>query len=274
MKFYFLGTGSAFTLKNYQTNVLIEENGKFLLIDAGNDIRFSLNNMGFSYKDIDALFISHLHSDHIGGCEYLAFTTYFDPTCKEKIQLFANNKLIKLAWMNTLKGGLESVQGKVLTLDSYFDVNMIRDNGKFIWQDIKFEIVQSVHIMNGYSIVPTYGLMITDPTSKKIFYTGDCQFNPNQIKDFYNQADFIFQDCETASYQSGVHAHFSELSTLSPDIKKKMALIHYQDNVLDESGRVSDQWKKKVDDEGFNSIGFIEKGQIIDSMFNVYFEVR
>lgn len=55
MKIRFLGTGSAFTLKNFQTNIAIEQNGKWLLLDAGGDIRFSLNNVGMSYKDLDAL---------------------------------------------------------------------------------------------------------------------------------------------------------------------------------------------------------------------------
>jgi len=87
--------------------------------------------------------------------------------------------------------------------------------------------------MDGYSIVPSYGLMIHVPgTDKKLYYTADGQFAPAQIQDFYNQADLIIQDCETAPFKSGVHAHYDELKMLSPDTKKKMILIHYQDNIL------------------------------------------
>jgi hypothetical protein len=39
MRIKFLGTGSAFTLKNYQSNLAIEQNGKRLLLYAGGDIR-------------------------------------------------------------------------------------------------------------------------------------------------------------------------------------------------------------------------------------------
>jgi len=46
MKVTFLGTGSAGTTMNFQTNALIERNGKSLLIDAGGDIRWSLKNAG------------------------------------------------------------------------------------------------------------------------------------------------------------------------------------------------------------------------------------
>ena len=65
MKITFVGTGSAFTTKNFQTNTLISRNDKNLLIDAGGDIRFSLGKLGLSYKDINALYITHLHNDHI-----------------------------------------------------------------------------------------------------------------------------------------------------------------------------------------------------------------
>jgi len=39
MKMTFVGTGCSFTMKNYQTNTMIERNGKKMLIDAGGDIR-------------------------------------------------------------------------------------------------------------------------------------------------------------------------------------------------------------------------------------------
>jgi len=259
MNIKFLGTGSAFTLKNFQTNFIIERNNKKLLIDAGGDIRFSLAEAGMSYKDINAIYISHLHTDHCGGIEFLGFCTYFDPSMKEKIQLFGNSELLRKGWLDSWKGGMESIQGKNMTLDSFFDLNMIKQNGKFIWEDIEFSIVQSVHVMNGYALMPSYGLMAKDPeTNKTIFITTDCQFCPSQIIDFYKQADFIIQDCETTTFKSGVHANFSDLITLPLDIKKKMVLTHYQDNILCEDG-INTEWKFKASSEGF--IGFAKKGE-------------
>ena len=91
--------------------------------------------------------------------------------------------------------------------------------------------------MNGYYIVPSFGLMVTDwKTNKKIFFTGDTQFCPNQIMDFYEQADLIIQDCEYLYFdgkavKSGVHAHYEDLKTLPNEIKAKMILSHYQDGM-------------------------------------------
>jgi len=258
MRIIFLGTGSAFTLKNYQTNFLIEQNGKYLLIDSGSDIRFSLNEHGLSYKNIDAVYISHLHADHVGGIEGLAFCSYFDPT-KNKIALYGNGELLLKGWNDSWRGGLESIQGKVMSLDGYFDVNPIKPNGKFIWENIEFSIVQSVHIMNGYAIVPSYGLMIKTG-SKKIFITTDTQFCPSQLTDFYNESDLIIQDCETTPFKSGVHANFSDLVTLNSTIKEKMLLVHYQDNVLDNKN----EWDTKADEAGFQKDAFVEKGRVLE----------
>lgn len=247
MKITFLGTGSAFTTKNFQTNTIIERNGKRLLIDAGSDIRFSLQNIGLNYLNIDAIYVTHLHADHVGGMEYLAFCNYFDPRAQNKITLYSNSVLAQDMWNHTLQGGLASIQAKQMYLEDYFEVNAVFPNGFFEWEGIKFEIVQSIHIMNKYAIVPSYGLMINDPDSGKcIYYTGDTQFNPNQIMDFYKHADIIIQDCETTPYKSGVHANFNDLITLDGNIIRKMILQHYMDNIM-------------VDNEAFNPLDLVQQ---------------
>ena len=38
---------------------------------------FPGRDAGYDRKDLDAVYISHLHSDHIGGMEWLALSTYF-----------------------------------------------------------------------------------------------------------------------------------------------------------------------------------------------------
>ena len=49
--------------------ILIEVNGKVILVDAGPDIRNQLMPLGL--KKIDALLITHTHSDHVAGLDDL-----------------------------------------------------------------------------------------------------------------------------------------------------------------------------------------------------------
>jgi ribonuclease BN (tRNA processing enzyme) len=250
MKLIFLGVGSAFALQNFHSNMILEVNGKKLLIDAGGDIRHSLKAVGLSYKDIDAVYISHLHSDHVGGMEYLALATYFDPSCK-KLPLFVNERLSSQLWNEVMKGGAGTLQNKIATLDTYFEVKSLPKNGQFTFEDVTFQTVQVVHYVDGYEIVPSYGLIWTAKNGKKIFLTTDTQFAPSQIQSYYDDADIIFQDCETAKFKSGVHAHYSELVTLKDEIKNKMWLYHYQDGNLPDCKK-----------DGF--LGFVKQGQEFD----------
>lgn len=247
----FAGAGAAFTIDNYQSNMVITSpSGKHLLVDCGSDIRHSLRvSMGLSATDIDAVYISHLHADHIGGLEWLAFSTFFNPVAK-KPSMFINRKLAQELWENSLRGGLGSIEGTITDLNTYFDVVECPKNGTFSWEGTEFRLVQVVHYMDGYNIVPSYGLQF-EVDGKQYFITTDTQFNPNQIKKFYDDADIIFQDTETTPFKSGVHAHYTELVTLPDEIKQKMWLYHYADG--DKPDCIKD---------GF--LGWVQNGQKFD----------
>ncbi|KIM10191.1 MAG: metallo-beta-lactamase [Sulfuricurvum sp. PC08-66] len=252
MTLTFLGTGSAFTVGgNWQSNLFIEnEKGNRLLIDAGSDVRHAMYEQGLSYRDFcgpeNGIYLSHCHGDHAQGLEYFGFTSMFDPTVK-KPNLFLSKSLVQQVWENGLQAAMGSIQGDIVNLQSYFEIHPVEANGAFEWSGVTFRLVQTVHIMNGFAIVPSYGLLFK-LGDKKIFFTGDTQHAPNQIQDFYKMADIIFQDCETSPYKSGVHANYKDLLTLSDEIKAKMWLYHYQPGALPDA--IAD---------GF--AGFVVKGQ-------------
>ncbi len=75
MKLIFLGTGSAFTLEYYHSNMLIEAPEGRLLIDCGGDARRSMAAQSLGALDITDIYISHLHADLIGGLEWLGLVS-------------------------------------------------------------------------------------------------------------------------------------------------------------------------------------------------------
>jgi ribonuclease BN (tRNA processing enzyme) len=256
----FLGVGSAFTVPpkgvpldtcDWQSNLLVHsENGRKLLLDCGSDIRFSLREAGYTYADIDALYISHAHADHVGGMEGLAFSTYFSPTPRRPA-LYLSSSIKKSLWDQSLRGGLESLEGRDADLTEFFDVRPMKKNGWFLWEGIRFELIQVVHIMADRVIKHSYGLMIYEENGTKVFWTSDTQFCPNQIMKFYEQAGVILHDCETA-FRSGVHAYYDDLVTLPRNIRERMFLYHYQAGAPE---------KRNAQGDGF--AGFVRKGNTL-----------
>lgn len=253
-KIKFLGCGSAFTTQEYyQSNAIITANsGKKMLIDCGTDIRFSMAEAGLSHRDIDAIYVTHLHADHVGGMEWVAFLRHFDKGAGDHPTLYAVRELMKDLWDTVLAGGLDSIEGKIMSLTDYFTCIPIVINDSFRWEGIIFTPVQTVHVMAGYKIKHSYGLLINPvDTNQTTFFTADTQFCPNQIRIFYSQSKQILHDCETSPFKSSVHAHYDDLKSLPDDVKAKMWLYHYQP-------------KPKYDAKADGFAGFVTKGQEFD----------
>lgn len=263
MKVLWAGTGSAFAPAGlWQCQAVIESNtGKRLLVDCGATAPYSLAQYAnMSAFDVDGVYISHLHGDHVHGLEWLAFNRYpwGGVSRAPKPKLYGISTVLTKLWAHVLRGTLESIEGHVNTFADYFDLHPIEPNESFTWEGIQFDPVQTVHVMNGRALTDSFGILVTSEEGYKVFFTTDTQFCPSQIKVFYEQADLIFHDCETAAFKSGVHAHYTDLVTLPDVVKAKIGLIHYLDGP---SGKFYDEEKAKAD--GF--IGFIRPGYTLST---------
>lgn len=252
MRLIFAGAGSAFTVgdNNYNSNMVLESDaGERLLIDCGSDARHSLFSLGMTYSDIQNVYISHLHADHVGGLEWLAFTSKFDPDIS-KPHLYISKKIVSRLWEHVLSGSLASIVSDHPSIKDYFVVHAVEGNGSFRWQNIRFRLVETIHVDGTWINMSSFGLFFTTH-GIKIYITTDTQFTPRKLMPFYEKADIIFQDCETAKYNSGVHAQYSQLLTLDPAIRKKMWLYHYNPGP-----------KPDAQQDGFQ--GFVRMGQVFE----------
>lgn len=226
MELTFLGVNSALTMgeKSYSSNMLIiSKTGKKLLIDCGFDIKHSLYEKNLTYSDIDAIYISHLHADHVGGLEWLAFAKFFID--KQKADLFISAKLKEKLWNNILSGGMSSLEKEEARLESFFNVQTI-NNDNFIWDGYTFHLISVKHTLHNKKWLPSFGLLIKG--DKKLFFiTTDTRFMPKSLLPIYNTAEIIFHDCETSSLASYQHARYSDLLSLDKCIRKKIWLYDY-----------------------------------------------
>jgi len=250
MKVQFLGVGDQFSAHDqYHSNmVLTAGSGEKILVDCGSDVKYSLMESKIKPTDIDAVYISHLHVDHVGGMEWLALSTYFGWENK-RLKLFCEEKLQSKLWNNSLKGGLECLGIKRMELADYFDCYPLVEGGGFEWQGIQFKIVKMPHVMGGGCKMYSYGLL-AEIAEKGIslFISTDTQFQPDLIESIAEKVSLIFHDCETSAAKSTVHAHYEQLLTLPPYVKNKMWLYHYQQD-----------YKYHPHQDGF--LGFVKKGQ-------------
>lgn len=233
MRFYFLGTGAAFTVAedNFQSNAILQDDGgRCLLIDCGTDVRRALRAAGLSRHDLAGAYVSHLHGDHIGGLEWLGFSTYFDPDAG-RLPLFVPEPLVTPLWHDTLKGGMGALDHGPARLEDYFDVRPVPSGRHFVFGGTRIDLVPVDHIRCGLSTMASYGLMIEAPAGPVLF-TSDCLFQPDTLMPYYDRARLIFHDCDTGPTPGGVHAHFQQLSTLPEAVRAKMWLYHHADGPL------------------------------------------
>ena len=96
--------------KRQRCAILIETNDTTILIDAGPDIKNQL--IEHKIKKIDAVFITHHHSDHIAGLDELRPFYFYN---KNKIKLYTHKETSK-----SILKKFDYLFNKISTAQSYF----------------------------------------------------------------------------------------------------------------------------------------------------------
>lgn len=260
MKITFLGTGSAFVTsdENYHSNILIENEGKKLLYDAGTTINDALYDNGTRPEEIDDLFISHLHGDHSGGVEFLGFKTFFStlPFGENKIKIIGGEWTLLNLWERQHMASMSSLDMENIVLNTFFDTEVVtfEQNKETFTRPFRSAGVNIQPISTDHTKYESYGIFIKD---HHVFISGDTKFTPEKLEGPYHMALTIFHECEFKDYEGSYHSQFRDLKTLPADIKKKMHLYHYS---LEE--KTFEELEKEVLGEGF--AGLVKRGQAFE----------
>lgn len=242
LEMVFLGVGTAFSKKNFNNNMLLIKGDTHILVDFGYNAPYSLEkNTGLKPTDIEVFLPTHSHADHIGGVEYLALLNRYIGTKslnKPKLKLITTEDYVKVFWNYSLRGGLEwneASKQKKMTLEDYFDIvyaephnHHYRNRFKIKFGEIDLEIFGTNHIPDDAKTqkqaFTSYGLMI----DKRIMYSSDTKFDESLLDMYADDAEIIFHDCSFDA--NPVHASINELKKLPDKWRKKMYLMHYQDD--------------------------------------------
>ena len=245
LELVFLGTGTAFGHRLYQTNFVLIKGDTHILVDFGMTGPQALRAVGRQAEDISVVLPTHSHADHIGGLEFLSLKNrYFAiPSGRPKLTMITTEEYRSILWDQSLRGGLEynelNPEGRRLDFSDFYDVHLadrINNGGRSLFstefRGIKLELFHTNHIPDQADSPEeafiTYGLFVDD----RLFISGDTKFDAELIDTYKDRSEAMFHDASVT--KNAVHASLSELATLDESVLKKMYLMHYQDDMTEE----------------------------------------
>ena len=216
MKITFLGTSHGVPCANrFCQSMLIEFGESAYLVDAGAPVIDLLIRKNFDFKKLKAVFITHMHGDHIDGLLSLIdlSTWYFKETSydvylteEEGISCFKN--MIEMIFKNCAKFPEERIRFKLV------DAGMVYKD-----ENVEVTAVPTKHLAV-WGGRPSYGYVIADK-DKKIYISGDLDGNEidyNEITE-KEEIDAFIVEC----------AHFMPdrlIEKLKKCVAKRVVLIH------------------------------------------------
>lgn len=208
MKIRFLGTSfGAPAVGRHQQSILLEaDNGDAYLVDAGAPVLDILVNAGYDLTKIKAVFITHLHGDHMNGLhDIINLAAYYNIRCT--------------VWLSEQRG--------IDAFTVYTDMQAPNGNGgrtpfRLIGEGDFYDdgVLRVKSVQTDHMAGPCYGFLL-EADGAKVYITGD--LHPS-LRDFpvflYKEStDLLVTEC----------AHFSPESlydTLRNARTKAVAVVH------------------------------------------------
>jgi ribonuclease Z len=226
-----LGTGTPQPLiDRFGPSILVQAGREILLFDAGRGCLQRLKQMNISYDKLDALFITHLHSDHIVGLPDLWLTGWLLSNRGIPLDIYGPTgtdnmiKYLQLAYAYDLKIRVED--DKSIPEGSKFRVKEIQQGTIFDKNGVKVIAFDVDH----FPIVPAFGFRI-EYKGHAVVLSGDTRYSENLIS-FAKGTDLL------------VHEVIIAPDTLSKKDPKYPILAHHTTAM--QAGRVFNAVKPKL----------------------------
>jgi len=211
---HFLGVGAAHAVELGSSAVVLERDGKpLLLIDCGPD---TLDRYLAAYGEPPrALYVTHTHMDHIGGMERLFFRLWFDEQWRGRTQVFVHAGV--LPWLQARVADYPNVlaEGGVNFWEAFRLVPCTRG----FWLDgLWFDVFGTRHHREGTS----YGVALAGSFA----YTGDTRPIPEVLARVADGAELIAHDCGLVGNPS--HTGIDDIEReYPPQWRPRLRLYHY-----------------------------------------------
>jgi ribonuclease BN (tRNA processing enzyme) len=212
----FLGTGSAFSIDGrYWGSILVNDN---ILLDCSPIVVPHLKKLAKKLSDLEFIFITHFHGDHILGLPFLlldfAYLTKLEKTLTIIGPRGLEDKVTKIT-DHVFPGVMEKLQSTHSLVMEYLE---ILAPGSYSASQVVFETAVMSH---GSSNAYGYKLTVGD---KKIVYTGDTDICPG-ISSLASDADILIIELSNPDKDVPGHMSLNKLEKLRQDLPKGIKII-------------------------------------------------
>jgi ribonuclease BN (tRNA processing enzyme) len=225
-----LGCGDAFgSGGRSNTCYLVNSENINFLVDCGGSALITMKKNGKSSNDIDAIFITHFHGDHIGGIPYIL--------CEAK-NLVKRKKPLKIIGPKGIKQRVEKItelfySGTIDNLPFELSFEEINENRKLNISGMDVEYYEVNHSPDSFP----HGIRFKIE-NKVIGFSGDTEWTPSLNLIAQNADLFI---CECNFYKKGNKSHL-DYETLKEKRKelscKRIILTHLGEEILENISQV------------------------------------
>jgi ribonuclease Z len=188
-----LGTGTPQPImERFGPSILVRAGGQSLLFDAGRGCLQRLGQINLSYDKINALFLTHLHSDHIVGLPDLWLTGWLISRRKVPLNVFGPVgtadmiEYLQRAFVFDLK--IREEDDKAAEEGSKLLVTEIHQGTVYDNDGVKVIAFEVDH----YPVVPAFGYRI-EYKGHSVVLSGDTRYSENLIK-FAKGTDLLIHE--------------------------------------------------------------------------------
>lgn len=227
-----LGVGEAFTARNYTACLALGVDDAWILIECPHPVRKLLREgstaagLPMDLGQIQAVAVSHLHADHSSGLEDYGYFSYYHLGRRARIAMHPD--VSAKLWTGLLAAGMSEVrerpEGPIVTkrLDDYFELIDLSEARPVAVGPFAIECRCTIHP------VPTTAFRIR-VGGRTLSFSADTAYDPGLI-DWLAAGDLIVHEVTTHD-PSPVHTPYARLAALPADLRRKMRLIHYPDEL-------------------------------------------
>ncbi len=214
MKLIVLGSGTCVpSLKRNAPGYYLEAKGRKILVDCGSGALLQLEKAGKSYKNIDAIFITHLHPDHFADLMPLIHALMYTPD-------FEREKPLSIIGPKGLGSYYNKAIVSIIGKTENFIINLIEIRDKLDLEPFHVFTTKTVHSKDSIAYRFEEG-------DKSVVFTGDADYDEGIIK-LSKDTDLLIIDCSFPySMKTPNHLSSKECGLVAKKAEVKRLLLSH-----------------------------------------------